>query len=137
MIAVDSGFIYALLDRTDAWHQRARDQAGTADEGWICTWPVITETCHLFERRLGIRHAFDLLDDVADGGLTVWEPPREHWPRIAPLMRRYANLPMDLADASLVLLAEYLGHGRILSTDQRDFDSYRWKSRQPFHNLLA
>jgi predicted nucleic acid-binding protein len=37
------------------------------------------------------------------------------------LMRRYAELPMDLADASLVLLAESLGHGRILTTDQRDF----------------
>lgn len=52
------------------------------------------------------------------------------------LMRRYAALPMDLADASLVLLAEHLGHGRILSTDQRDFGGYRWKQREPFHNLL-
>jgi predicted nucleic acid-binding protein len=43
---------------------------------------------------------------------------------------------MDLADASLVLLAEHLGHGRILSTDERDFRSYRWKQRRPFHNLL-
>ena len=51
-------------------------------------------------------------------------------------MRKYAKLPMDLADASLVLLAEHLGHGRILSTDQRDFGVYRWKNRKPFHNLL-
>ena len=51
-------------------------------------------------------------------------------------MRRYAALPMDLADASLVLLAERLGHGRILSTDQRDFETYRWKQHQPFENLL-
>jgi hypothetical protein len=44
---------------------------------------------------------------------------------------------MDLADASLVLLADHLGHGRILTTDQRDFGAYRWKQRQPFTNLLA
>ena len=44
---------------------------------------------------------------------------------------------MDLADASLVLLAEHLGHGRILSTDMRDFGAYRWKSRKPFKNILA
>jgi predicted nucleic acid-binding protein len=44
---------------------------------------------------------------------------------------------MDLADASLVLLAEHLGHGRILTTDERDFGTYRWKSCKPFHNLLA
>jgi predicted nucleic acid-binding protein len=43
---------------------------------------------------------------------------------------------LDLADASLVILAEHLGHGRILSTDQRDFRSYRWKNRHPFTNLL-
>jgi hypothetical protein len=78
-----------------------------------------------------------LLDDVAAGGLAVWEPPAAQWPRSAPLMRRYATLPMDLADASLVLLAEHLGHGRILSTDERDFRTYRWKNRKPFHNLLA
>jgi uncharacterized protein len=44
---------------------------------------------------------------------------------------------MDLADASLVILAEHLGDGRILSTDERDFKTYRWKNRKPFKNLLA
>ena len=56
--------------------------------------------------------------------------------RCSARMSRYRDLPMDLADASLVILAEDLGEGRILSTDQRDFDGYRWKNRQPFQNLL-
>ena len=43
---------------------------------------------------------------------------------------------MDFADASLVLLAEFLGHGKMLSTDCRDFHTYRWKNTQPFQNLL-
>ena len=51
-------------------------------------------------------------------------------------MRRYQDLPMDLADASLVILAEQLGEGRILSTDLRDFSGYRWKNTRPFTNLL-
>jgi len=51
-------------------------------------------------------------------------------------MNKYADLPMDLADASLVILAEHLGHGRILSTDKRDFHTYRWKHNKPFENLL-
>ena len=51
-------------------------------------------------------------------------------------MQQYADLPMDFADASLILLAENLGHGRILSTDKRDFHTYRWKNTQPFSNLL-
>ena len=51
-------------------------------------------------------------------------------------MKKYADLPMDLADASLVILAEHLGHGRIFSTDQRDFRTYRFKQHEPFQNLL-
>lgn len=51
-------------------------------------------------------------------------------------MKSYVDLPMDLADASMVLLAEALGHGRILSADQRNFNCYRWKNHQPFENLL-
>jgi uncharacterized protein len=51
-------------------------------------------------------------------------------------MQQYADLPMDLADASLVILAEQLGEGRIFSVDQRDFNTYRWNSTKPFQNLL-
>ena len=51
-------------------------------------------------------------------------------------MKQYADLPMDLADASLVILAEHLDDGRILSADQRDFNTYRWKNREPFENLM-
>ena len=49
----------------------------------------------------------------------------------------YADQPMDLADATLVVLAEQLGDGRILSTDARDFRVYRWSNRRPFENLLV
>ena len=52
-------------------------------------------------------------------------------------LQRYASLPMDLADSSLVLLAEHLGYGSILTTDERDFGSYRWKARKRFPNLLV
>jgi len=51
-------------------------------------------------------------------------------------MDKYGELPMDLADASLVILAEELGTGEILSTDRRDFHTYRWKNRKPFRSLL-
>jgi predicted nucleic acid-binding protein len=137
MLIVDTGFLFALMEPRDAWHERARAQVGTAAEGWITTWPVLTECCHLFQRHLGPDFAADLMADVADQGLTVWEMPPECRREIPVLMRRYAQLPMDLADASLVLLAEHLGHGRILSTDERDFGAYRWKRRKPFENLLG
>lgn len=137
MIAVDAGFLFALVDRRDAWHERAKAMAPTASDGWVTTWPVVAEAAHLMLRRLGTEFAAALMEDVATGGVGLWEPTGSQLGRIAPLMRKYAKLPMDLADASLVLLAEHLGHGRILSTDERDFSTYRWKNRKPFHNLLA
>lgn len=137
MIAVDTGFLFALLDKSDAWHSRAVLHAPTAQEGWITTWPVLTETTHLMTSRLGTRFAQALMAEVADGGIVVWDIAPDQIRRIPEMMQRYATLPMDLADASLVLLAEHLGHGRILTTDQRDFSSYRWKTRKPFHNLLS
>ena len=136
MIAVDSGFLFALADGSDAWHGRALAQTSTVAEGWITTWPVLTESCYLLQRALGPDFAAALMEDVAAGGLAVWTPPDAAIARIPALLRKYAKLPMDLADASLVLLAEHLGHGQILSTDLRDFGAYRWKQRKPFDNLL-
>ena len=138
MIAVDTGYFYALTDRRDAWHARALAATERlAGEHMVTTWPVLTESCHLLTASLGVEYASELMADVADGGIDVWIPPAEAVARIPALMRKYAALPMDLADASLVLLAEHLGHGRILSTDERDFGAYRWKTRKPFKNVLA
>jgi uncharacterized protein len=136
VIAVDTGVFVALADRSDNWHERAQRVLGTVEEGWVTTWPVLTETCHLMRRRIGVAAVFDLMDVVSDGGVEVWSPAPAQSANLPALMRKYAHLPMDLADASLVLLAEHLGHGRILSTDMRDFGAYRWKNRKPFKNLL-
>jgi uncharacterized protein len=66
----------------------------------------------------------------------VFHLEKQHFPRLIELMQKYKELPMDLADGSLVILAEHLGHGQILSTDQHDFNTYRWKQNKPFENLL-
>ena len=136
MIIADAGFFYALIDRSDAWHARAVSALDTQEEGWITTWPVLTEATHLLTRWIGTDAAQALLREVADGAIAVWQWPLAQTERMVGLMARDASLPMDLADASLVLLAEELGHGRILTTDARDFGAYRFKSRQPFQNLL-
>jgi uncharacterized protein len=137
MILADTGFFYALVDKDDVWHARAETASRVLKEKWITTWPVLTEAVHLITRWLGVEPAAALMQEVAAGDIAVWEIPSDTLRRIPALMKRYADLPMDLADASLILLAESLGHGRILTTDERDFRTYRWKSRAPFENLLA
>ena len=137
MIAIDAGFLFGLVDRRDRWHARCVAFLPSQSEGWITTWPVLAEATYLCSKWLGAAQAAALMDDVAEGGIGVWNPPMSTYSQVPSLMRKYAALPMDLADASLVLLAEHLGHGRILSTDERDFKTYRWKQRKPFVNLLA
>jgi len=137
MILTDSGFWIALGNRRDHWHLMARAALERwSDEGFVTTWPVLTEVTHLWVARVGVHQALDFMDAVAQGACTVWPLQDEALPRMVYLMRRYANLPMDLADASLVVLAEQVNEGRILSTDGRDFEGYRWKNTRPFVNML-
>jgi predicted nucleic acid-binding protein len=137
VILADTGFWLALANPRDRHHLRAREVLSTIDEPLVTTWPVMTETCHLLLARLGERAATAFAESAARGAFEIFDLSREHLPRVVELMQRYAQLPMDLADASLVLLAEHLGAGRILSTDQRDLGAYRWKNRKPFKNLLV
>jgi uncharacterized protein len=137
MLIVDTGYLVALLDRKDGHHRTAMQFVHTQSEGWITTWPVITETMYFLMERISVEGAILLLDDVKTGAIRVWDIPNEQIEPAQRLMRRYKSLPMDLADVSLVLLAEHLGSGRILTTDQRDFSTYRWKSRHPFEDVMA
>lgn len=136
MIIADAGFFFAIANRQDRWHRRAVDVLKSISEPLVTTWLVVAEASHLIVRRLGGDAQLRFLELQLLGGLEVVDVRRDEFPRIIQLMRRYVDLPMDLADASLVLVAERLGHGRILSTDQRDFEAYRWKNRHPFQNLL-
>lgn len=136
MIIADAGFWIALLHRDDGWHPRARECYEGLNERLITTWPVLTETCHFLQRRVGEAAKQGLLAALGEGAFEVFQLDARHASHMVDLMRRYAALPMDLADSSLVVLAEHLGHGRILSTDLRDFGTYRWKNRAPFTNLL-
>jgi len=66
-----------------------------------------------------------LMDFVTENGLAVWFLGDESVERAFERMRRYASVPMDLADASLVVAAETLQARRIFTLDRKDFAIYR------------
>ena len=136
MILADTGFWLALANRRDHFHQRAATALAELSEPLVTTWPVLTETCYLLLHRLGSQAQQQFLEGADAGAFQLHSNSPQELRRMRQLMQKYQDLPMDLADASLVLLAEHLGHGRILSTDQRDFETYRWKQHHPFENLL-
>jgi len=136
MIIVDTGFWLALGSRTDKFHNVANSCLNGLSERLITTHPVITETCYLLLDRLGNSAQCKFVANVAAGSFDIFDLHRHHYRRMEELMQKYSDLPMDLADASLIVLAEHLGHGRIFSSDLRDFNIYRWNNSNPFENLL-
>lgn len=138
MIITDSGFWVTLVNPDDNHHQVVVSALAKINEPLITTYPVITEVCHLLLKRRGQKSMLAFIESFQQDAFSVFQiDTLLHKQRIFALMQQYADLPMDFADATLVLLAEQLGHGRILSTDKRDFHTYRWKNTQPFSNLLC
>jgi uncharacterized protein len=73
---------------------------------------------------------------MSEGLFQVFEIKPYHISRLKDLMNKYRDVPMDLADASLVLLAEEYKTGRILSLDIKDFSIYQWNNKNYFENLF-
>lgn len=137
MILADSGFWLALANARDEFHELAKQASNRwANEGFVSTWPVVTESAYLIGVRVHHNQRLRFIQDLAQGSCEIRELGETALLRLHALMVKYRDLPMDLADASLVVLAEDLSEGRILSTDERDFRSYKWKNRKPFRNLL-
>ena len=137
MVIADTGYWVALFSARDPYHHRARKASSKFEaEGIVTTQAVIGESCYMLRRWAHPELAAHFLETLAQLGVEIFEPSSSLLSRSAVLMRKYCDLPMDYADASLVLLAEHLGHGRILTTDQRDFGTYRWKNHYPFESVL-
>lgn len=144
MIIVDTGFWVALFNHKDQYHQSSQQTlAKYSDEPLITTWCVLTESFYLLLQRsatpyIGVEKQIKFINIFQEypKQFHLFNLEDSHLKRIQELMKQYQNLPMDLADASLVILAEDLGNGRILSIDNRDFNTYRWKNKKPFINLF-
>lgn len=128
----DSGPLIALFDRDDKHHRRVRDYLRSKSLRLVTTWPVVTEVCAVLPRRC----ALDFLEFVERGGVTVEDLSAADLTRILDLLKKYADLPADFADISLVVLAERTGRDAVLSLDS-DFAVYRLPGRRPFKNPLG
>ena len=135
-VLVGSGPLLALFNSADGWHARVlawlKAHPGMA---LISTWPVLTEVCALLARRVHNQAALDFLLWVERGGVRVDVPGETSLMQMRRIAQRFADLPLDLADASIAEAAERLGLRRVLSIDA-DFDVYRDARGRPLTNLL-
>jgi predicted nucleic acid-binding protein len=123
---IDTGPLFALADAKGQPKQFERCSSLLLTLSWpmVTTWPCLAEVMHLTGREGGWAMRKLILDYIATDALRLHTPTRQETTRILQLMEQYADRPMDLADASLVALAEAEGYTQIFSIDS-DFYVYR------------
>ncbi len=131
MILVDTGPLVALFDPRDGQHTEAQRILKNLREPLSTTTPVLTEAFHMLEPH-GIG-SDRLREFVMKGGLSTWFFDRSALTRAFELMERYADHPMDLADASLIVAAEMLRTRKIFTLDASDFSIYRILRGHRYH----
>jgi len=129
-LLLDTGPLVSLLDRT----QRHHEACLAVLEDWpgelVTTEAVLTEASHLLARVPG--GAVLCLEFVLRGGAVVAPTSPTALERACELMRKYAEIPMDYADATLVVLAEELGTLDVFTLDRRGFATYRARRSRAF-----
>jgi uncharacterized protein len=123
MILVDTGPLVALFDRNDDHNARCVGILKAIREPLCTTVAVLTEAFHMLNlQSIGSDR---LREFVAKGAMSVWFLDHGSLTRAFELMELYADRPMDLADASLVVAAEALETRKIFTIDRNDFATYR------------
>ena len=132
-IVVDAGPLIALFDRDDSYHHPAVEFLRRAGD------------CRLITNSLVVGEVAAMLVDIPPNlqrfldwllaAVEIDDALREDLPRITTIVAKYADLPADLADASLVALCERRNITAIASID-RDFEVYRMATGKRFENVF-
>jgi len=132
-LLLDTGALVSLLDRSQKRHEAFASFFGEWDRPVVSTEAVLTEATHLLGSLKGGRQA--CVDFFLSGGAVLVPATKASLRRSRDLVDQYSDLPMDYADATLVVLAEELGSNLVFTTDRRDFAVYRIRGRRRFEIL--
>jgi len=130
---VDSGPLIALFDKGDKYHTSVLNFFKAYDGEFITTWAVVTEVTHMLDFNLKVQ--LDFLKWLELGAIDIYEIKQNDLSEIVPMMTKYTNVPMDLADSTLMFVAQKENIKDIVSIDS-DFDIYRTLKQGFLNNLL-
>lgn len=134
-LLLDTGPVVASLDRSDPQHEWVIQRFGSIRGRVVTTGAIITEAAFFLQDvKDGIRNLVALIDALS---LEIWDCFSLEALRSGQrLMATYADVPMDFADATLVLAAEHYRTSEIVTLDQRGFRTFRYGRNKPFRLLL-
>jgi hypothetical protein len=130
---IDSGPLIALFDRSDSYHLKVLEFMKTFKGQLVTSWSVVTEVTHMLDFNLQVQ--IDFLKWCEVGGVNLFEISQDELSDIRIMIEKYSDVPMDLADATLMYIANKEKIKNIISIDS-DFDIYRTIKKQNLNNLL-
>lgn len=135
----DAGPLIALFDNSDKYHQvikrRLEEYRQDSQGRLITTWPIVTEVTYILKAHVHLEAQLDFLKWITLSGLEIFDLRRDQLSRIIELQKKYSSLPMDFADASLIIAAETLDITKVFSID-KDFLIYRILGKRHLENLM-
>ena len=131
-ILIDAGPFIALFDAGDIFHKKMQDFLRKHHYSYISTLAVLTEVSHMLD--FSVKAQQDFYEWVIIKGVIIADINQHDMPRIAELTKKYSDLPMDFADATLVVVSEKTGIKEIISLD-KDFDIYRLPGKEKIRNV--
>lgn len=138
-VIVDTGFIVALFSENDAYHELAlKVEQSLGDETqFVSTLFVIQEIYNLISSRTGVQNALRFMEEVVRGLISLPKLPDDFFEKQTIVLKRYQDRKLDFADASLIVLADHLNLGEIVSVDFTDFSIVKWANgKKSFANLM-
>ena len=134
-VVVDTGPLVAIFDRSDEHHALCLDTLRIIQPPMWTTWPVLTEVAWLIrDQPKGLQSLWTL---VETGLLRIADPPELCLAEMAHIQKRFPTLHLQLADMTLLLVAERDPLKTIFTLDQRDFTVIQKKSRGKLKLLPA
>jgi predicted nucleic acid-binding protein len=132
-ILLDTGPFVALLDSSEKNHERCVRFLKEFKGRLFTTEPVLTEVLYLLGPSIKAQRAG--IEFILRAGAMLVPQSQESLRRGLELMEKYKDIPMDFADATLVVLAEEIGISEIFTLDLRGFGTYRILSKKTFKIL--
>ncbi len=124
-LILDTGPLYASLDRSDADHEACRRLIEDAGEPLVIPAPVLVEVDYWIHLRLNPGVLVALLDDIVTGAYMVEALLPEDYRRVQQLSDRYADSDIGFVDAAVLAIVERLGEPKLATLDRRHFGLLR------------
>ena len=133
-ILIDAGPLICLFDSSEKRHKPMKEFLKKNPYRYVSTLAVFTEVSHMLD--FSVNAQKDFYEWVMCKGVIISDINQNDMPRLIELTGKYSDLPMDFADATLVITAEKTGIKEIISLD-KDFDIYRLPGREKIHNVYT